>query len=83
MKAMKKMSHKKQHKFTRTILKQISFEYRKRGNNKSIKQLINLIAVEQDQEIMERFWQILHEKIPGHTYTEMYHCPGCDGISLE
>lgn len=33
--------------------------------------------------ITHLFWEILSEQNPGHKFSEVYHCPGCDKFSLE
>jgi len=72
------MDHAQQHRFTHRIIKKIAKE-----SGKSINRIKRFIAIEQDQKIMRRFWELVSEKLPEHTYRDIYYCPGCDGFSIE
>ena len=72
------MDHKQNHQFTHNILKKMANE-----TGKSVQRIKRLIVIKQNQAMMRRFWELVTEQIPGHTYREMYYCPGCNGISIE
>jgi len=69
--------HLDQDELITCILSQIAIE-----SNKSLEQIKRLLLIKQKPAINQRFWEILDELLPGHTYSYVGCCAGCGSLEL-
>jgi hypothetical protein len=50
--------------------------------NKSIEQIAHLLLVVENQNIVHRFWKILDDKLPWHTFESVGCCANCGSFEL-
>lgn len=69
----------------------------KHTTNKIVKKVLRIIAKQEKNlfseikwhfingeiHVTHRFWEILAEEMPNHSFVDVYHCPGCGKFSLE
>lgn len=73
------MEHKHStHKMARKTILKIA-----KKKNKDFANIKKMFVIECDPEITQLFWEILQADYPNHTYTDVYHCPGCGKFDLE
>lgn len=71
------MSHQHPHELVSDILAQIALE-----NGKTVERIKRLLLIKQNQSINRRFWQILDEKLPDHSFTYVGCCAQCGSLDL-
>jgi hypothetical protein len=70
-------SHVDQNKLVTTILAQIAQE-----NNKSLERIKRLLLIKHNAAINRRFWEILDDLLPDHTYSYVGCCAACGSLEL-
>lgn len=72
-------SHSKtRHKMVRHILRELSAKMRL-----PYPEIKKLFVVDCDIDLSLRFWDLLRERYPKHTFTEVSHCSSCGKFDLE
>jgi hypothetical protein len=70
-------SHVDQDELIAAILSQIA-----REKNKSPERIKRLLLIQQNAAINHRFWEILDEILPRHTYSYVGCCAECGSLEL-
>ena len=65
------------HDLITAIFQQIAFD-----DNKPLRQIKRLFFVKKDKNINRRFWEMVDELLPGHSYAYVCRCPACGGYEL-
>ena len=50
--------------------------------NKSLTKMTKLLAIIQNQGVIQQFWEVLDEKYPNHNYKHLTYCQDCGMIEL-
>ena len=69
--------HTNQQELILNILLQIAQE-----NNKSLERIKRLLLIHQNNAINHRFWEILDELLPNHTFAYVGCCAECGSLEL-
>jgi hypothetical protein len=69
--------HQHPHKLVIEILTQIATE-----KHKSLARIKRLLFIKENPPVIQRFWQILDEKLPHHTFTYVGCCGECGSLDL-
>lgn len=51
-------------------------------NDKSVDRIIHLLLVVQKKDLVQRFWDIIDETLPGHHFESVGCCPDCGSFEL-
>ena len=71
------LSHIDQDELITGILSQIAQE-----RNKSLERVKRLLLIKQNSAIIHRFWEILDDLLPGHSYIYVGCCAECGCFEL-
>lgn len=72
------MHRHNQDPIVRAILTTIAKE-----EKKPFKKVKKLFAFKGNLHITHRVGELLNQHYPNHTYSDVFHCPGCDQFDLE
>ena len=71
------MNHHEEAKIVADVLSQIAKE-----KSKSFERIKRLLLIEENNAINRRFWEILDDKLPHHTFTYVGCCAECGSLEL-
>jgi hypothetical protein len=71
------LDHKEQNELVINVFSQMAKE-----KNKSLEKIKKLFLIKQNNAIINRFWEILEEIMPGHPYQYVGCCSECGCFKL-
>lgn len=71
-------NHSTTNKIVRNILRRIA-----RETKQPLPEIKTRFAIEGDLPITTRFWELLNETHPQHSFTEVSFCPDCGKFDLQ